>query len=373
MSYHTAERPWFIEEIRMEQRQYAERVHKAGKHGLVPDKEPGRNMFTIRTGNQWLEASRSQPMPKMLFGEFWHENELCILFADTNAGKSILAVQIGNSLTRTEPISPFAVHADPANVLYVDFELSGKQFSLRYSNGANTYDFGNGFFRAEFNPNADMPLDFRNYEEYVNSAIEYAVKSTGADILIIDNITCLRKGTERAEDALPLMKHLKALKSKFNLSVLVLAHTPKRGPAKPISINDLQGSKMLINFCDSAFAIGRSYIDNNLQYLKQIKQRGTGEVYGTNNVCLCRIKKTDDFLRFEFEGYATEHQLLQTPAMEKEVLLEKIKALTVKNLSQREISKLLNISKSTVNKYARCAIVGVGTNNPDDYPTSHKY
>ena len=51
---------------------------------------------------------------------------------------------------------------------------------------------------------------------------------------------------------------MKALKSKYGLSILVLAHTPKRDSGKPLGRNDLQGSKMIINFCDSAFAIGES-------------------------------------------------------------------------------------------------------------------
>ena len=55
--------------------------------------------------------------------------------------------------------------------------------------------------------------------------------------------------SEKAKDALPLMKHLKVLKNKYNLSILALAHTPKRDLTKPITRNDLQGSKMLINFC----------------------------------------------------------------------------------------------------------------------------
>ena len=34
----------------------------------------------------------------MLFGKFWHQRELCILFADINVGKSVLAMQIGNAI-----------------------------------------------------------------------------------------------------------------------------------------------------------------------------------------------------------------------------------------------------------------------------------
>jgi hypothetical protein len=40
--------------------------------------------------------------------------------------------------------------------------------------------------------------------------------------------------------------------------MLVLAHTPKRNLARPLTVNNLQDSKMLINFCDSAFATGKN-------------------------------------------------------------------------------------------------------------------
>jgi hypothetical protein len=58
-----------------------------------------KGLFTVKTASRWIEQAKTRPIPKMLFGEFWFEGELCILFADTNLGKSILAVQIGNSIS----------------------------------------------------------------------------------------------------------------------------------------------------------------------------------------------------------------------------------------------------------------------------------
>jgi hypothetical protein len=57
----------------------------------------------------------------------------------------------------------------------------------------------------------------------------------------------LRGGTYRASQA--LMRHLKALKTKRQLSILGLAHTHKRNYPMPIINNNLHGSKMLINLC----------------------------------------------------------------------------------------------------------------------------
>ncbi|GAC1305304.1 MAG: AAA family ATPase [Mucilaginibacter sp.] len=357
--YHTADRPLLIEMIRSESDAYNQRAKKAGKFGQVPEKDPAKNMFKIYSANHWMDIEKNTPVPKMLFGEFWYEGELCILFADTNMGKSILAVQLGNSISRCEPIDHFAVHADPSNVLYIDFELSAKQFELRYTDNGRPYDFGNGFFRAEFNPLAQLPYNFKDFDDYISSALEYAVKRTGADVLIIDNITCLRSGTEYASEALALMKHLKTLKTKHQLSILVLAHTPKRNPANPITRNDLGGSKMLINFADSAFAIGQSHSLPDHRYLKQIKQRSGGETYGADNVCLCRLEQRGSLLRHVFTGNAREADHLCHPTVqERERTAAKVAELHAAGLSQREIAAKLKMGLATVNKMVNWAREG---------------
>jgi DNA-binding NarL/FixJ family response regulator len=361
MDNPSSERPWFIESIRQEARQYSDRARKAGKFGHVPEKDPAKSMFRIHTANHWMDIEKDTPVPKMLFGEFWYEGELCILFADTNAGKSVLAVQIGDALARRHKIANFEIETEQANVVYLDFELSGKQFQSRYINEAGvSYRFGKGFYRAGFDPAADMPFDFKTYDEYMNSAVEYAVKSTGADVLIIDNITSLRSGTERAADALPLMKHLKALKTKLQISILVLAHTPKRNPAVPITRNDLQGSKMLINFADSAFAIGESHREKGLRYLKQVKQRSTTEIYGETNVCLCRITRPLNFLQFDFVGHAAERVHLYRPTQrERELMEAQVLELAKQGLSNRQVAAKLNMGATTVNRIIRANEEGV--------------
>ena len=349
------ERPWFIDSIRAEAREYSERSKKAGKFGHIPDADPAKNMFILHSANQWMDIEKDTPMPKMLFGEFWYQGELCILFADTNAGKSVLAVQIANALASRQQIYTFGIETEPANVVYLDFELSSKQFQARYTNQAQVpYRFGKGFYRAGFDPGAEMPFDFKTYDDYMNHAIESAVVRTRANVLIIDNITSLRSGTERASDALPLMKHLQKLKSKLQISILVLAHTPKRNAARPITRNDLQGSKMLINFADSAFAIGKSCAEPNLHYLKQVKQRSTAEVYGENNVCLCRIAKPENFLHFEFLGHAPERSHLYRPTEgERKLLQAQVIELSKQGLSIRQIATQLGIGSSTVGRVVK--------------------
>lgn len=322
--------------------------------------EQNKGLFKVKTANQWLNEAKNTPVPEMLFGEFWHENEICVLFADSNLGKSILAVQIADSISRGEPIQGFKLEAKKQPVLYFDFELSAKQFEVRYSVKSQTqkvfenhYSFDDNFKRIEINPDTEIPKE-SDFEKYLNQSIEQSIIETGAKVLIIDNITYLKTEMEQSKNALPLIQHLKALKSKYNLSILTLAHTPKRDLSRPISQNDLQGSKMIFNFIDSCFAIGQSNTDKSVRYIKQIKARNTAMIYDTENVIVCQIDKPYNFLAFEFLDFGAEREhLKQITEKDRESLIEQAKELSEKGHSQRSISKELSISLGAVNKYLK--------------------
>lgn len=311
-------------------------------------------LLKVKPANAWIDDAKTRPVPRMLFDRLWYEGELCILFADTNLGKSILAVQIADSISRGKAIQGFRLESDPQPVIYLDFELSDKQFEARYSdNFTDHYRFADNLLRVEINPDADTP-DNITFEEYLNASLEQAIADTGTKVLIVDNLTYLRQGTESAKDALPLMKSLKELKNRHGLSILALAHTPKRVLSNPLTRNDLQGSKMLINFCDSAFAIGESFRDKHLRYIKQIKQRNCESVFDAENIIVCEIEKPNNFLHFRFVEYGKERDHLRNfNEEERDNLINQVKQLSNEGRSQREIATQLKLSIGTVNKYNR--------------------
>jgi RecA-family ATPase len=332
-------------------------LSQQAQHLMHSPENPNMGMLLLQPANNWMQQAQSEADALMLFGEFWHEGELCILFADTNLGKSILAVQIGDSISRGEPIYPLRLEADAQQVIYLDFELTKKQFQHRYKNADNEqYQWSPRFLRGEIDPDNIVPDGKYSFEDYLNLSLEKAVEESGTRILIIDNLTYLRNETEKAKDALPLMKHLKTLKNKYNLSILALAHTPKRDGTRPITRNDLQGSKMLMNFCDSAFSIGQSQKDNSLRYLKQIKQRNTEEVYGSDRVCLFHVTKPDLFLKFDFVDYGREWEHLRDQGdEEREQLKTQVTELLQQGKSVRETAAMLQISKSKVERISKAA------------------
>ena len=85
------------------------------------------------------------------------------------------------------------------------------------------------------------------------------IEKTGIRVVIIDNMTkIISTDTDKANIAKPLMDRLIYLKREHELTLLLLEHTRKTDMFRPISINDLQDSKMKVNFAYSVFSIGRS-------------------------------------------------------------------------------------------------------------------
>lgn len=150
------------------------------------------------------------------------------------------------------------------------------------------------------------------------------------------------------------MKQLKALKKKYDLSMLALAHPPKRDMSNPLTRNDLQGSKMLINFCDTSFCIGESINDKSVRYLKQIKARNTEIIYDTGNVALCRIDKPGNFLMFSYMGTAMEKEhLAENDRKDKTLLIDECHQLKEEGMTQRQIAEALGIGLGTVSRYLK--------------------
>lgn len=297
-------------------------------------------MLRIKSANETLIEAQQRPDPNPLWLSLWYEGEVCCLFADSNLGKSIYAVQIGESIAKTK------------RVLYFDFELSDKQFQLRYTDEqGRLFHFPDKFYRVEINKEN---LDVDNFEESIISNIEAAALQSGAEVLIIDNLTWICSNSEKGDIAGRFMMKLTALKKKHNFSVLIIAHTPKRNQSNPITQNDLAGSKKLYNFFDSSFAIGQSAKDGGLRYIKQMKVRHGAYEYDSENVIVCQIDKINSFLQFIPTGYATEREhLKQQSDNDLSQEEESVKELINQGCSVRDIATQLNMSKSKVQRLSK--------------------
>lgn len=302
--------------------------------------------FNSLTANEWIRRASERKTPAMLWSSLWHEGELACLFADTNMGKSIYAVQIADAVSRTG-----------RTVLYLDFEMSDKQFQRRYTDddSGEFYNFAPTLHRLEYNSESDideLPM--------LVAALEREIVMLKADALIVDNITWLCNRSECGDAAGELMMMLTGLKRKYSLSILVLAHTPKRDINTPLTQNSLAGSKRLANFMDSMFAIGLDCGNPERgRYVKQIKVRSAEMMYGESSVICCEVVKEGPMLQLQQTGVATESEMLMNPDKAKmdEHKRQLIAELHRKGLTQREIRTRVR---------CRATLVSEVINNIDD-------
>ena len=296
--------------------------------------------FIVKTANDTLRDAAKRPNPIGLWGCLWYEGEMSCLFADSNLGKSILAVEVATNIAKSQKVA------------YFDFELSDKQFQLRYTDyDGRLFVFPDNLFRVEIKPEC---LFAKNFTDEIIKQISSFVNTENVKVIIIDNITFLNSATEKGDEAGDLMIKLKALQKERNISMLIIAHTPKRCMTNPITPNDLAGSRKLYNFFDSCNAIGQSAKDPNLRYIKQLKVRYGAFSYGADNVQLFTIQKEGGFLHFVPEGNATEREHLKEPSeKDKCTLIEQAKTMQKNGLSQRQIAGNLGISLGTVNNYLK--------------------
>ena len=301
--------------------------------------------FRLRSANQCLVDAQTMPIPQQLYGSLVYEGEITILVADTNVGKSIFAVQISNEIAKYQ------------RVLYIDLELSDKQFERRYSEDfTNHFCFEENLMRVDFTQHFSIP-DNVTYDDYFIASLVELIKRTEASVVVIDNMTKLiSTDTDSAGKAKPLMDRLCALKMDFGLTLILLEHTRKCDASRPITLNDIQGSKMKVNFADAVFAIGRSVKDPNLRYIKQLKVRSCELEYGYENVAVCEIRKDSNFIKFEFVAYGCESEhLKEFSEQEREDKQQSARDMHAQGVSKRNIAKELGVTEGTIRYWLRDA------------------
>ena len=321
------------------------------------DGADGLDFIMGQSLNSMMMKEQRKPVPEILWGgdgngnALWFENEFAILFGRTNTGKSLYAVQIAEHISgrlgRT--------------VLYLDLELSMKQFQERYtSRDGELHIWPDNLHRPDLSMVGDGLYDSGRFLPLIRKMMA----KVNARVLILDNLTFLvNNGGMKAEDVKPICQEF-CNWAKEGYSILVVNHTPKIQPFTPLDINHCLGSSMLTNFVQSVFAIGTDSSNPSTgRYVKQLKSRNGRIVWEGNHVIPYVIDKTLDPTMLRFIQSAQLHQTgmdtqipIQT-ARECDLLkdadnmqLEQIRKLHGQGMSNRKIAGELNLSPTTVGK-----------------------
>lgn len=313
-----------VEELRGE-------VDKAQRQ---PDKY---GIFAAKSGNSWIEDCINMAAPIIFFFGLIVQYEITALFGPTGSGKTIFAMMIAEEIARF------------FKVMYIDLELSAKQFQMRFSDPETglIHVFPDNFLRAEIDPDLITREDL---EIEILDSIEEAARR-GILFFILDNITFACNDSEKGATAGQFMMRLIRLKKKYNLTLICIAHTPKIKGYEPLGPNHMAGSAKLMNFFDEGIAIGKSARDANLRYVKQVKTRSIPMTYDEENVIIYEVTKASGILTYDFKGHGNENDHLKhgNPAEDLDEIYA-ILRLQKQGMSQREIAKTLEISLGKVQR-----------------------
>jgi KaiC/GvpD/RAD55 family RecA-like ATPase len=264
-----------------------------------------------RTMNEVMESGKNEAPSRRICGNLVKENEVCILFGDAGSGKTILAFQMGDAASKGTPLFPdepeFVNESTPKLVIYYDFEMQDNELYARYKPENGILRFNENYHRSDLNPDF---LDLENADELIMNEILRDVEIYKPQLVIIDNITYISSESQDPAVATKLMKKLCALQRRYPpLTIIVIAHTPKRDQSQPVQSRHLAGAKNLDNFAKSVIAISFSKQDADKRYIKQTKCRNRSDnqqPFDETHVIDCVIAKTKGSLQYDFYGFSNE-------------------------------------------------------------------
>lgn len=272
-------------------------------------KESNASVFVTKSAAELILDARNEPMPKKLVGELIYENEQTILFASTNLGKSILAIQmaiavssgldldLGNGLILKNEVGE-------VSTLFFDFELSDRQFLKRMGEK----ELPNNFYISKIERGEILNGNPRQIFELLKKEAE----SVCAKFIIVDNISKIGNKLEEGDKAVEFMSALWDLARHENYTILIIAHTPKRDRKEPITSDSMSGSSKLSQLADSIIGINEFSSNQESQvYIKQIKTRNDVIKYGKSNVICTNITPDKEgFVKHEMFALSPEYKAL---------------------------------------------------------------
>ncbi|CAN5585373.1 hypothetical protein BH10ACI3_BH10ACI3_24590 [soil metagenome] len=300
----------------------------------------------MRPAGEWLdEAGYSEP--KTLLGELWHEGEMAVLFGDTSSGKSLLAVQVAESIARGVAMEPFEMTAEAQKVLLLDLGGSAMQFRRRYTSEP---DGDEPARKYEFSPNL-IRVSLKGAVQIAPAKIAAAVEKTGAKVLVIDSLAFLQKYSLPRETVV-VMRELRRLQKRFGLSILVLMNTARYVNVRGIIAADIPCASVVTSYADNIFAVGRSGSRSSVRYLKHIKSSLNDATYGAAHVPYFAImREGGNFPSFQHTGYASEAAVRANDDDHWEwQRIRDIQKLAEQQKPIRDIAEELGLTRSTVHR-----------------------
>ncbi|MBR5085422.1 MAG: AAA family ATPase [Muribaculaceae bacterium] len=283
-------------------------------------------------------VSDTQP-PVNLWHDLWYQGEMACLFGEPNVGKTILAMKIATDVIKRGQ-----------DILYFDFENAEHQLLPRYKGEDKPLVSILSLNYANKNINKDN----RSMLSYIKRQIILR----RAHIIVIDDITHLF-GSGNQADVRYVLNELRSWTKYLRVSILVLAHSKKKGLNQLANIEQLAGSFECAYSFDSIFSLNKANRFNDKErgishYIKQHKTRMGQIRYDEENVITLKMRFDDDTKSLSMCDLCengNERQLIRDFGYyTDQEIIAAIIAFKEKFYSIREISEMVGVSKSQVHR-----------------------
>src|SRR5688572_9430234 len=264
-------------------------------------------MLLTRQASDWhLPVRDRKAYSEELFGPLWRVGEVALLFGPRGVGKSILAVQIAESIARGRPVLPIPKSKSRRRgekVLYVDMQRSEAQWAERYTLPSpvpgrlrRRFRFAKNFDRAGIDwTNVDLEAYNRDPVKYVLRSIFHNIEDSRTKVVIIDDIQLGGANALGRKGILRTMQTLKMWAATEGLSILVLSSSspPYKGgvrlqpgggsfagsPPYKGGVDALRGrGGSLFALADTVFALAPSTFGSQYRYIKHLTAPLASEV-----------------------------------------------------------------------------------------------
>jgi len=265
---------------KIDERELARKAKRAREKYL--EAKAAHAAIEVRAASEWL-ADAEPPEPRRdLFPPFWREGELAVLTGPPAVGKSLLAVQIADSIARGSEIEcesergsegaiectvpPSLPHtlAPSQQVLLLDLARTPRQLAERYTTEGEPYKFSENL-ELGLLADVEMPESYRHgRERFYLDAISHRLAESEAPVVIIDNLSWLTR-SGGAGELRSLMKTFRRWTGETGRSMLLLRHSREDG--------FLHDQPSAFEMAHSIFALCRSTMGDNIRYVKALRQR----------------------------------------------------------------------------------------------------
>lgn len=190
--------------------------------------------------------------------------ELIIIAGPTSRGKTLLAMNISNNVSKKG-----------GRVLFVTLEMTHEELTSRYmyaNGGSDTNDFATVAANTIFQVNDE--LDWQD----IDGLMQNAKEQLDVDLVVIDHLHYFTRELQNvAEDLGRITKEFKKNAKRYNIPVILISHIRKLAQGEELSGDSLRGSSLIAQDSDIVLMVNRDPETNQMGVMID-KNRNRGKL-----------------------------------------------------------------------------------------------